>query len=107
VVLDHLGETFRRLLHDGQAHREMKPIEEMLGLWVEIQLEISDRIAAIREKRELLVHLMALRLQHLEQAPFRFRIESLHKPKALAGRNIFRVLPSEGEDTLADNDFEL
>src|SRR5262245_41115104 len=50
---------------------------------------------------------MPLRLQDLEEAPFRVRIQGLHKAKTLAGRNILLVVSSEGEDVLADNDFEM
>jgi hypothetical protein len=79
----------------------------MVCLWVEVQLEAPHGIVTIGEKHDLWVHLMPLRLQDLEQAPFRLRIQSLHTPKALAGRDILLVVPSEGEDALANDDFEI
>ena len=84
----------------------MKPIQQVLGLRVQVELKVPHGIATIGEKRDLLVPLMPLRLEHLEQAPFRLRIQGLHESKALAGGDILFVLPSEGQDALADNDLE-
>jgi hypothetical protein len=39
---------------------QVKPIEEVLGVRVEIELKITYRVPTIGEKRDLLVHLMAL-----------------------------------------------
>ena len=69
----------------------MKPVEQVLGLRVQVQLEVAHRVAAVGEKRELLVHLMALRLEHLEQAAFGLLVQGLDKPKALAGREILLI----------------
>jgi len=44
----------------------MKPIQQMLGLWAEIQLEVTHGVPAIREKGELLIHLEPLGLQEFE-----------------------------------------
>ena len=85
----------------------MKPVAQMLCLWVEVQLEVPHGIVTIGEKHDLWVHLIPLRLQDLEQAPFRLRIQSLHTPKALAGRDILLVVPSEGEYALANDDCEI
>ena len=49
---------------------QMKPIEEVLGLWAEVQLEVAHRVPAVGEKGELLIHLEALGFQDLEQAAF-------------------------------------
>jgi hypothetical protein len=46
-------------------------------------------------------------LEHLEQAPLGFRLQRLDEPKAFAGREILLVVSPEGQDTLADNDFEM
>jgi hypothetical protein len=48
-----------------------------------------------------------LRLQDLEEASFWLRIQGLHEAKALAGRDILLVVPSEGENALADDHFEM
>jgi hypothetical protein len=50
---------------------------------------------------------MPLRLQDLEEAPFRLRTQGLYKAKSLAGWDLLLVVSSEGEDALADNDFEM
>jgi hypothetical protein len=107
LVLDGQGQAFGTLLHDGQAHRQMKPVQQVLGLRVQVQLEVPHRVAPIGQERDLLIHLMPLRLQDLEQAPFRLYIQGRHKAKALAGWDILLVLASEDEDALADNDFEM
>ena len=62
---------------------------------------------AIREKGELLIHLEPLGLQDLEQAAFGLRVKGLDKAKALTRGDILLVLPCEGQDTLADDDFKL
>jgi hypothetical protein len=41
LVMDRLGQTFRGLLHDGQTHRQMKPVQQVLGLRVQVQLQKS------------------------------------------------------------------
>jgi hypothetical protein len=50
---------------------------------------------------------MALRLEHLEQAPLGLRIQCLDNPKAPARGNILRIRSAKGQDTLADDDFEV
>src|SRR5262244_2059960 len=57
----------------------------MRSLRAHLELERTKRVVAIREKGNVLVHLQALRVQHLLQASFRFRIQRLHKTKAFAG----------------------
>src|SRR6266446_7439999 len=71
------------------------------------ELEIADRVAAVREKRDLLVQLKALRLQDLIQAPLRFGVHGLHKAKTLAGGRLLVLVASEGQGTFADNDLEV
>jgi len=71
----------------------MKPIEEMLGLGVEVQLQLAHRIAAVGEKGHLLIHLHALGFEHLKHAPLGLGIVAMHKGKTLRG--------SFGRDTFA------
>jgi hypothetical protein len=85
----------------------VNPIEEMLRVRVEVELELTHRVPTIGQKRDLLVHVMALRLKHLEQAPLGLRIQGLDKPKALAGRDIRLILSAKGQEALADDDFEV
>ena len=66
VIMRRLRQAFRGLLQHGQAHRDMKPVQEMLSLGVEIQLELAHRIAAIGEEGDLLIELVTLRLEHFE-----------------------------------------
>src|SRR6266508_3556347 len=66
------------LLQHGQLHREMKPVQNMRGLWAHLKLKRTKRVVAIRQKGNVLVHLQALRVQHLIQASFRLRIQCLH-----------------------------
>jgi hypothetical protein len=40
----------------------MEPIEEVLGMWVQIELKLAHGVPTIGEKGDLLVELMALRL---------------------------------------------
>ena len=61
----------------------MKPIKEMLGLGVEVQLQLAHRIAAIREKGYLLIHLHPLGFQHLEHAPLGLGVIAMHEGKTL------------------------
>jgi hypothetical protein len=61
------------------------PVKDLLGFRAHIELEVTDCVAAVRQKCHLLVHLHALRLQDLKQAPSLFGVERLHKVKALAG----------------------
>ena len=39
---------------------EVKPIEEVLSLGIEVQLQLAHRIAAVREECHSLIHLHAL-----------------------------------------------
>jgi hypothetical protein len=76
------------LVEDGETHRDVVPVENMLGLWAYVELEVTDGVTAVGEERDLLVQLHPLRLQDLKQAPFRFGVQRLHKAKALARRDL-------------------
>jgi hypothetical protein len=73
------------LLQHGQAHREVKPIQEVFGLRVEVELEVARRITAIRQKRDLLIELVTLRLEHFEEPTFGLLVIGLDEGKAFAG----------------------
>src|SRR4029077_6322728 len=66
ISLDALGQ----LAHYRQPHRNVEPVKKMLGLWVQIHLENADRVAAVRQERDRLVHLHSLGFEHLEQTAF-------------------------------------
>ena len=79
----------------------------MLGLGIEVPLEVTDSIATIGEKRDLLVELVALGLEHLEEPAFRFLVIGLHEGKTFAGDRLLGLFPTvKGQETLARNDFE-
>jgi hypothetical protein len=61
----------------------MEPIEHVLGLGIEIELKITNRIAAVAQKSHLLIHLHALGLQHFEQPSLGLGIAAPHEGKAL------------------------
>ena len=79
----------------------------MLGMWVQIALKIPHRVAAIREKGDLLIELVALRLEHLEEPPFGLLVKGLHDGKAFGGNRCLGLLtPFEGQQTLPGNDLK-
>jgi hypothetical protein len=85
----------------------VEPIEQVLGLGIEIQLEVTDGVAPIGEKRDLLIQLMALGLEHLKEPALRFLVIRLDEGKTLAGdrrRGLFA--PVKGEEALARNHLE-
>ena len=61
-------------LGDFLSH-EVKPVQDMRGLGAHLQLKFPQCVVAIREKGDLLVHLQALRLQHLIQTSLRLGIQ--------------------------------
>src|SRR5262249_43597276 len=82
--LGFLGaEAFRDLIHHRQTHTHVKPVEQMFGLGIQIELQFSNRIAAVGEKSDLLVHLHPLGFQHFEYSPLRFRVITVDQAKTL------------------------
>ena len=86
---------------------DMKPVKNMRGLRAHLQLKRTKRVVAVGKKGDLLVHLEALRVQHLIQASFRLGIQRLHKTKAFAGGRLVCFILSKGTRTLAHNDLEV
>ena len=85
----------------------MKPIQNMLCFRAHRALKLAHRVAAIREKRDLLVHLHPLGREDLMQPPFRFGVERLHKAKALARGGLVFLIAFESERTFPDNDLKV
>ena len=79
----------------------------MRGLGAHLQLKFPQLVVPIREKGDLLVHLQALRLQHLIQTSLRLGIKRLHKPKALVRGRLLIFILCKASHTLADNDLEI
>ncbi len=67
----------------------------MLGLRVEVQRQVTDVLATIGEKRDLLIGLHALGGEDLEQAPFRFGVVGLHVSEALGRPLVGDDLPGD------------
>ena len=72
----------------------MVPVEDMFGLGAHVELQIPHGVLSIREKRDLLVELKALRRQDFIEPSLRFRVHGLHKAKTLAGGRIVSALRS-------------
>jgi hypothetical protein len=61
---------------------EVKPVQQMLRLGIEVELEVAHCIPAVGQEGHLLVHLHTLRLQEVEQPAFGLRVVALDKAKA-------------------------
>jgi hypothetical protein len=79
----------------------------MRGLRAHLELERTQGVVAIREKGNVLVHLQALRVQHLIQASLRLRLQRLHKTKPFAGECLVCFVLSKAQHTLAHNDLAM
>jgi hypothetical protein len=76
-------------------------------MWVEVELELPHGVAAIGEEGNLLVELVALRLEHFEEPPFRCLELGLDEGKALTGDRLLGLLTSrERQAALASNDLK-
>ena len=78
---------------NGFLSHDMEPIEQMFRLGIEVQLQLAHRIAAVRKKRHLLIHLHALGFEHLKHTPLGLGVIAVDKGKTLRG--------SFGRDTFA------
>jgi len=72
-ALGHVGQ-------DGEAHRDVEPVEEMLGVGVEVQGQVADIVAGGGDGG---VGDHPLGDEEVEQAPFGFGVVGLHAPEAL------------------------
>jgi hypothetical protein len=77
VVADAMPDNDAR---DFLSH-DMKPVQQMLGVGVQIELKLAHGVPAIGENGDLLVQLMPLRLEHFEEPTFRFLVKGLHERK--------------------------
>ena len=85
TVADSSGGTRRplgQLHHHGDAHREVEPVQQMLGLRIEIAGQVADVFAAVGEEGDLLVGLHPLGGKHFEQSAFGFAVVGLHVAEA-------------------------
>jgi hypothetical protein len=73
----------------------------MLGVWVQRELEIRHRVAAIGAAGDRLGELLALRLEHREEPPLRLLVIALDEGNAFAGDGRVGLLtPREGQQAL-------
>jgi hypothetical protein len=56
-------EAFGHLPEDGEAHGDVEPVDQVLGLRAEVEGQFADVVAAVSEERDLLVRLHPLRLE--------------------------------------------
>ena len=76
----------------------MEPVEQVLGLRVEIARQVTNIFTAVGEKGDLLVGLHALGLEHLKQPAFRLGVVGLHVAET--------ARPALGGNGLASNHLE-
>ena len=77
------------LLHHGDPHGDMEPVQDMLGGRGHVLGQVNNRIAAICHERHRLVFLPALLFQDLMKSPFWLGVVTLDKAK-VAGWAICR-----------------
>src|SRR5215475_11488277 len=83
----------------------MKPVQDMRRLGAHLQLERTQCVIAIGKKRHLLVHLQALRVQHLMQASLRLGgVIRLDKPKTFVPEDLVLFTLANAQRTLTHND---
>ncbi len=80
------GRTFQapgHLVHHGQAHGDVEPVDQVLGLGVQVEGKLPDVGAAVGEEGDLLVGLHALGLEELEKPALRLGVVRLDVPEGL------------------------
>ena len=75
------AQALGQLGQHGDPHREVEPVQQVLGLRVEVAGQVADVFAAVGEEGDLLVGLHPLGGKHVEQPPFRFAVVGLHLPE--------------------------
>ena len=69
------------LLHNGDAHGEVEPVENVFRRFCHVLSDVDDGVATIGHEGHRLVLLPALILQHLVQPPFRLIVMALDETK--------------------------
>lgn len=85
-------------MHERQAHGDVEPVQNVLGVGTHAHLQVANGVAAVGEKRDALIHLQSLRSEHVVKTALRFGIEAADEPEALRLAGGGKALP--------DNDFE-
>ena len=60
------AQTLGQLGQHGDPHREVEPVQQVLGLRIEVTGQVADVLAAVGEEGDLLVGLHPLGGKHLE-----------------------------------------
>ena len=82
----------------GEAHRDVEPVQQVFGLWVEVEREVAHVVGAVGAEGDLLVGLHALGGEQLEEAPLGLGVVGLDEPETF-GRAV-------GGHALAGDDLE-
>ena len=70
------GCPFNYARPNGEPHGEMEPVENVLGARRHVRRQVPDRVAAIGQERDVLIHLQALFAQDLMQASLWLVVEA-------------------------------
>src|SRR5271166_3089555 len=86
----------------------MKPVQQVFGLRIQIELHVAHVLAAVGEEIDLLVGLHALAFEQLKQTALGFFIVGLNPGKAPSRQLLFSFLVSlKSQNALAGNHLEL
>lgn len=94
-----MRKPFDVLLHDGDAHGDVEPIQDMLRGRCHVSRHVDDRVSTVSHECHWLVFLPTLILQNFMQSPLGLVIMTLDKPKVAA-----RAICGDG---FADGDLEM
>src|ERR1017187_217788 len=87
------AESASRLRELLNAHRDVKPIQDVLGLWMKVCRQFAYRFTSVGQKGDVLSWQHPLSLQHFVQSTFGFCIDPPHARKYF-GRAFFRNTPT-------------
>ena len=76
------AQALGQLHHHGDAHRDVEPVQQVLGLRVEVAGQVADVFAAVDEEGDPLIGLHPLVGKHFEQPAFGFGVVGLHGDEA-------------------------
>src|SRR5664280_861848 len=74
------AETLGHVGHDGEAHGDVEPVEQVLGVGVEVQRQVADVVAAVGEEGDGWLACMPWEMSRSNRAPFGFGVVGLDEP---------------------------
>src|SRR6202030_2327705 len=105
---DALRQSLGSLVQYCQSHRQMKPVQQVFSLRIQIELHVAHVLAAVGEEIDLLFGLNALALEQLKQTALGFFIVGLNPGKAPSRELLFSFLVAlKSQDALAGNHLEM